>query len=660
MSNETKKPVLELVNSAKKPAGKKPNNTGGSGGSGSSTKQKRFGEYGIVGGAFAQFRMMRVDGSSDRAESSFPLCNFTARIIEEVLHDDGLTDSSFLRIEGRRADGLVLPVADVPSKNFYSTQGSWPNDAWGIKVAVNPGAAKRDNLRFCLHQYSNLEADVPSRIVYKYTGWKKINEQWHYLTGSGAITAAGLVDTVETDLGSGHMSRYALPAPLAGDELRAAINETLQLMTICPNKPHIGAVLLAAVARAPLGECQPTNYVIWTHGLTGSGKSELAALCLAFFGKEFNSNSFPSNWSDTDNAMESKAYRAKDGLFVVDDYKPSVSPTEAAKLNAKAERFVRGTGNQAARDRLASSLDLNSGYYNRSLTLITGEDLPKGQSLLARSLILEIARPDIPSDQLPIYKQAAQSGKYAGLMSAYIQWLASRMDQLKAGFPRFVQQYQNDARNNGLTTSHPRAPEIYANMVAGAETFIDFLQDSGLSAERANVLTADIETGLKQAFSEQGAYQSEQDEVQRFINLLKAAFSSGNCHIAERLKKAPPEKHPFFWGWRNAGTDAVGDDMYSPMGDCIGYLNEQTSGKPCEVWLVQDNAFKVAAQFARNQGDSFLLSAPALWRRMVERGLVIQTEPDAKTNKPRTTVQQRVAGVKMRVMVLSSELFEAD
>jgi len=96
------------------------------------------------------------------------------------------------------------------------------------------------------------------------------------------------------------------------------------------------------------------------------------------------------------------------------------------------------------------------------------------------------------------------------------------------------------------------------------------------------------------------------------------------------------------------------------MGDCIGYLNEQTSGKPCEVWLVQDNAFKVAAQFARNQGDSLLLSAPALWRRMVERGLVIQTEPDAKTNKPRTTVQQRVAGVKMRVMVLSSELFEAD
>jgi len=619
----------------------------------------KFGDYAIKNGAFHQIKAVRAGPEGD-GFVEFPLCDFTCKIVEEIVQDTGLEDSSFLRIEGRRADGVPLPLVDVPAKSFYSSQGNWANEFWGTAPFIHPGASKKDNLRAAIHLYSKLNGDVPRRVIYKFTGWKKISEQWRYLTSSGAICAAGLIDSVETDLGSGHMSRYALPAPLAGDELRAAINEALQLLTICPNKPHIGAVLLAGIARAPLGECQPTNYVIWTHGLTGSGKSELAALCLAFFGKEFNSNSFPSNWSDTENAMESKAYRAKDGLFVVDDYKPSVSPTEAAKLSAKAERFVRGTGNQAARDRLASSLDLNSGYYNRSLTIVTGEDLPKGQSLLARSLILEIARPDIPSDQLPIYKQAAQSGKYAGLMSAYIQWLASRMDQLKADFPKFVLQYQNDARNNGLTTSHPRAPEIYANMVAGAETFIDFLQDAGIGSERANVLTADIETGLKQAFSEQGAYQSEQDEVRRFIDLLKAAFSSGNCHVAERLKKAPPESHPFFWGWRNAGADAVGDDMYNPMGDCIGYLNEQTSGKPCEVWLVQDNAFKVAAQFARNQGDSFLLSAPALWRRMIERGLVIDTELDARTNKPRSTVKRSVACVKIRVMVLSAELFEAD
>jgi len=654
------KPVLELVNSAKKPATKKPGNTGGngSGGSGSSTKLLKFGDYAIKNGAFHQIKAVRAGPDGD-GFVEFPLCDFTCKIVEEIVQDTGLEDSSFLRIEGRRADNVPLPLVDVPAKSFYSSQGNWANEFWGTAPFIYPGAAKKDNLRAAIHLYSKLNGDVPRRVIYKFTGWKKINDLWHYLTGSGAITAAGLVDSVETDLGGGHMARYALPAPLAGDELKAAINEALQLMTICPNKPHIGAVLLAAVARAPLGECHPIDFCLWVHGLTGSRKSELAALCLAFFG-DFNARRFPANWSDTDNALESKAFQCKDSLYIVDDFKPSVNQAEAAKLHSKAERFIRNTGNQAGRNRLSSSLQAIPAPYNRSMTIATGEDLPKGQSLLGRLLVLELARNDVDNNQLTLCQQSAAAGQFAGVMSAYIQWLAPRMDQLKQDFPKFVQQYRDKAMQDGLATSHPRAPELFANMVAGAETFIDFLQDAGISSERANVLTADIETGLKQAFSEQGAYQSEQDEVQRFINLLKAAFSSGNCHIAERLKKAPPDNHPYFWGWRNAGTDAVGDEMYNPMGDCIGYLNEQTSGKPCEVWLVQDNAFKVAAQFARNQGDSFLLSAPALWRRMVERGLVIKTELDAKTNKPRTTVQQRVGGVKMRVMVLSAELFEAD
>jgi len=45
---------------------------------------------------------------------------------------------------------------------------------------------------------------------------------------------------------------------------------------------------------------------------------------------------------------------------------------------------------------------------------------------------------------------------------------------------------------------------------------------------------------------------------------------------------------------------------------------------------------------------------------MIERGLVIDTELDARTNKPRSTVKRSVACVKIRVMVLSAELFEAD
>ncbi|WP_446808640.1 hypothetical protein ACH50O_15340 [Methylomonas sp. 2BW1-5-20] len=268
MSEDKKSKVVDITNAAKKPATKKPaGNGGGSGGGRGSDRPERFGEYGVVGGAFVQYRMMRVEGSSDRAESSFQLCDFTCSIKEEVTAEDGLNDASFLRIEGRRADGLPLPAVDVPAKSFFSSQACWPNEAWGSRVFVYPGTAKRDNLRAATHQYSRLSGDIPRRVIYRFTGWKKIDGAWHYLTGSGAVTAAGLIDGVQVDLGPGNMGRYALPAPLAGDELKQAVADSLLLLDVAPSRPHIGAALLAAVARAPLGECQQTDFAIWLHGL---------------------------------------------------------------------------------------------------------------------------------------------------------------------------------------------------------------------------------------------------------------------------------------------------------------------------------------------------------------------------------------------------------
>jgi len=656
MASKAKPPILAVVNSAKSTA-KKPGNTGGNGGSGSS-KALKFGDYTIKAGAFYQIKAVRTGPDGD-GFVEFPLCNFTCKIVEEINHDDGLVDSSFLRIEGRRNDNVPLPLVDVPANSFYASMGNWPNEHWGTTPFIYPGAAKKDNLRAAIHLYSNLNGDVPRRVIYKYTGWKKIKDAWHYLTGSGAITADGLVDGVEVDLGAGHMSRYQLPAPLAGDELKQAVDDALLLMTVCPNKPHIGAVLLAAVGRAPLGECHPTDFVLFIHGVTGSKKSALTAIPLGFYG-DFDARRFPANFSDTDNDIESKAFQAKDSIFVVDDFKPSVSQAEAAKLYAKAERLIRNTGNQAGRGRRGADLQARPAPYNRSLTLITGEDLPKGQSLLGRLLVMELGREDVDVKALTQLQQAADMSRLAGLMAAYLQWLAPKMDEHKKDFPKLVQHYRDLAIRDVLASSHPRAPEIYANLVAGAETLINFLHDVGaISLEQSNELSSEIETGLQQAFGEQAAYQIEQDEVERFMQLLRAAFSSGSCHIANRLDQGPPASRPFAWGWRDAGVNLVGDKSFNPMGDCIGYHCEQPGDNAGEVWLIQDNAFKIVAQFARNQGDSLLLSAASLWRRMGERGLIIKTEPDNKTGKPRPTVKRTVAGRSVRVMVLSADFVES-
>jgi len=454
------------------------------------------------------------------------------------------------------------------------------------------------------------------------------------------------------------MSRYRLPAPLVPDEFRAAAGLVSALLNICPGKPQIGSVLLAAVARAPLGECHPIDFCIFLHGITGAGKSAVTAIPLAFFG-DFTARSFPANFSDTDNDMEMKAFQVKDGVFVVDDFKPSVNQSESAKLHTKAERFIRNTGNQAGRGRRGSDMQSRAAPYNRSMTFITGEDLPKGQSLLGRLLVLELTRADVDFSILTELQQAAGLGRLSGLMAAYLQWLAGHMDRLKKDFPEKVVSLRNRTKQGGYASSHTRAPEIFANLVAGGDVFAEFLDATGaVSREQAAALSESVESGLLQAFSEQGDYQAEQDECERFLALLRALFASGNAHIACRLNQGPPaEGKRHFLGWREVNT-GIGDKDWRPMGNCVGwYCNGGDTGP--EVWLDQNNAFTAVQRMARDQGDAFLMSAPTLWRRMHEKGLIIATETRPNGTK-QTTVKRTISSTKRRVMVLSAKPIESE
>jgi hypothetical protein len=655
------KNVIPISGAAQKPRQKKnldDKSGGGSGGSGSGGAGKPsgliFGDYSVKNLAFYHNKPAR--SGNDEGSISIQLCNFICKIIEEVTQDTGLEDSTVLKIEAIRADGLRLPVIEVSANKFYSSTANWANESYGTKVFIFPGSQKKDHLRAAIQCYSSLDGDIPNRHVYKYIGFKLKDDQWHYLTGSGAITAAGLQESVNVDTGPGNINRYRLPPPLDAEGIKTAVKAVFDLVAICPNKKHIGAALLAAIGRAPLGECAPIDYCLFIHGLTGSKKSSIVSVALSFFG-EFENNVFPANWSDTPNDIEAKSFQAKDALFCIDDFKPSVSQAEAARLHSTAERIIRNTGNHAGRGRRNNDMTSKAAPYNRSLTIITGEDLPKGQSLLGRMLILELNKNDVDCAVLSRLQKAAMDRELSGLMAAYIQWLCSRMDSLKKALSQTIIALRDDAINAGFAASHPRAPQLFSSLVVGANTFIDFLLEVGaVPAIEAAALFSSVEAGLKQAFSEQGSYQQEQDECERFLNLLRSLFSSGNAHIADRLNQAAPKTRPHNWGWSvNAvdGIDATHTESEKPLGNRIGWYED----KERQVWLVQDAVFAEVQQLARTQGDPFIMSAATLWRRMGERGLIIKFETRENGSKV-WTVKRSIGGSSKRVMILSADLVE--
>lgn len=650
---------------AKKPRPPKGNSRGGSGSSGGGGISKepsfRFAEYAIINGCFYQIYPQKDH------EKKIRLCDFTAKIVEEITQDSGLEDSALLRIAVTRQDGRVFPVVDVPAPKFFN--GSWVSEFYTTSLFLATGTTIREQLRACVQLYSKLDCvDIPNRTVFKYCGWKKINEQWHYLTGTGGINADGLQDSVTVDMGSGHISHYKLPAPIAHEAVKAAMPAIHDLLNICPSKKPIGAALLAAVARAPLGECSPIDFCLFVHGLTGSKKSSVVSVALSFFG-EFAGNVFPANWSDTSNDVEAKSFQAKDAVFVIDDFKPSVSLNEAAKLHAMAERLIRNTGNGAGRGRRGADMSSRAAPYNRSMTIITGEDLPKGQSLLGRMLVLELLRNDVDCAALTRLQQAARDAKLSELMATYVQWLAPRMDNFKKNIPKLIVSLRDDAIQAGFASSHPRAPDIYASLVVGADTFLHFLKDSGaLSDDQAALLSDNMQAQLKKVFGEQSVYQSEQDECERFLNLLRSLFSSGNAHVSDRINQAPPKTRPHSWGWRTTdvkGIDATFSVAAEPQGDCVGWyyedqktVDDQEAGKDRQIWLDQDMVFAKVNMLAKNQGDQLLMSPATLWRRMGDKGLIIKAE-DRPNGAKCWTVKRSVAGVKRRVMVLSAEVVES-
>jgi hypothetical protein len=53
------------------------------------------------------------------------------------------------------------------------------------------------------------------------------------------------------------------------------------------------------------------------------------------------------------------------------------------------------------------------------------------------------------------------------------------------------------------------------------------------------------------------------------------------------------------------------------------------------------------------------LSSASLWRRLHEKGLITQTEREAKSDRPRLRVKKIIAGRSVRVMVFSADLIES-
>jgi len=518
-----------------------------------------------------------VERSTHEGSVVVPLCNFVARVAEEVVLDDGVDAQRSYRIEGSLSSGTPLPTLRVPTFRFPTM--TWVPEHWGVQAVVRAGLSTRDQLREAIQAFS---FRAPVRRVFTHTGWRRIDDRWAYLTSSGAVG----IDGIEVDLGS-ELSRYALPRVF--DDPRGAMRASLDLLDVAPIS--VTAPLWAGVFRAPLGAALPVDHSAWIEGQTGSLKSTLAALFQSHWGS-FDRLSLPGAWTSTVNLLEHRAFVLKDAVFVIDEYAPTALDRRDFEL--KASRLLRAQGNLAGRGRLRADLTERPTYFPRGLIVVTGEERPPGRSVLARTLVLPLDRSDVRLDRVTAAQQRAPLLSHA--LAGYVGWLGPQMSSLGAILAETFRATRERASAAG---GHLRVPEIVAHLWIGFDFGIGYAEEIGaIDAARADHLRTSGWAAIVERANAHSHLVEGEKPTRRFVEILATL-------ILQRRVTLFPRLHP--------------EGGISPEAPLIGWEDA------AHLFLVPEAAFQAVARFAREAGEPLPVGEKRLRQELFREGL---SEPD--------------------------------
>ncbi len=215
---------------------------------------------------------------------------------------------------------------------------------------------------------------------------------------------------------------------------------------------------------------------------------------------------------------------------------------------------------------------------SRSLILSTGEDIPRGQSIRARLVLVELSGDAIDWSAVTKCQQQLQA-------------------QIAARRIEFA------------SNVHRRTPQNLANLAVGLDYFFRFAVEVGaLSPNQAGELARSAQASFARLARSQIHEIQDEEPVERFLAFLSTAVTSGHAHVTD-LEGAEPQNSGAF-GWKRRG------DHREPQGRQIGWIYGE------DVYLIKDAAFGAAQRVARESGSILPNTSSTVCRRLKQRGLL--------------------------------------
>ncbi len=185
-------------------------------------------------------------------------------------------------------------------------------------------------------------------------------------------------------------------------------------------------------------------------------------------------------------------------------------------------------------------------------------------------------------------------------------------------------------------SAHPRTARMIAQLAAGFHLFSTFAEEIGaLDREELRALGDKVWNALLEQARAQSNYQRAGDAALRFIELLRAAISSGAAHIAN-VDGQEPQNH-LALGWQEGSSGLAP----KPGGICVGWIAGD------DLYLEPDASYK-AAQAMASDGNGLTVGSYTLRRRLKEAGLLSSTAE----GRHLLTIRKQIAGHRQEVLHL--------
>lgn len=581
--------------------------------------------------------------------------NWTARIKADILMDDGLDQRRFFEIEGAVRDRKSC--FRVSAQEFDRLD--WVLQKLGAEAVIWPGYAAKDHVRAAIQLTSGA---IPVRKEFGYTGWVRLNGKWVYLHADGAIGAAKASQVVrnpddpashntksQQDLSTagsvgpvsehrtrtlcanlpGALSRFCLPPPPVDPDIVANLCEMALFIFLKAAIDRVSYALLALVFRSVLG---PIDFSVQLVGKTGNLKTSLAVVAQQFFGAGLDVEHLVGHFAGTATSLESLAFLLNNMLLVIDDFSPTGSKSDIQRTHRDADRFFRAKANFGGRSRARPDGSYRGARSPRAAILFTGEEIPEGHSLRARILTIEVNEGDVDSSELKLAQTLASSGRFAELMSAFLQWLAPRLDKVQEGLSCLREQSKTDPIP---PTVHRRTYQAVRELEFSFGVFLQFaLEFHAIQPKREEEFQDDCWKALEDLAFAQEHFQQSANPIEQFEYLVSALFAAKRIHVCDLDSGNPPLREPEAWGYHRRdisyprrkpdgeydNEDPVVRTDWIAGGTRVGWVNRHY------LYFIPEILYGEIQGLAQRLGAPIPLSLQTLAKRLADHGIIVRDE----------------------------------